>query len=58
MLIAVLLNRDPVAEMVAPSVEGQMVPVQSGLYVAVEPLYLPRLAELARRPVRDTATAT
>ena len=40
MLIAVLLNRDPVAEMVAPSVEGQMVPVQSGLHVAAEPVYL------------------
>src|SRR4030095_14481551 len=50
-------DRDPAAEMAAPSIEGQMVPVQSGLDVAAEPFYLSRLAELARRSLRDTATA-
>lgn len=34
------IDRDPAAEMVAPSVEGQMVPVQPGLDVAAEPIYL------------------
>jgi hypothetical protein len=34
------LDRDPAAEMATPSVEGQMVPVQSGLNVAAQPVHL------------------
>src|ERR1035441_97790 len=33
-------DRDPPVEMAAPSVEGQMVPVQSGVNVAAQPVYL------------------
>jgi hypothetical protein len=50
-------NRDFTAEMAASPVEGQMVPVQSGLDVADEPVYLSRFADLAGQPLRDTATA-
>ena len=34
------LDRYPAAEMAAPSLEGQVVPVQSRLHVTAEPLYL------------------
>jgi len=51
------LDRDPAAEMVAPSVEGQMVPFQSRLHAADEPVYLSRFADLAGQPLRDTAPA-
>ena len=50
------LDRPAAAEMAAPSVEGQLVAVQSGLDVAAEPVYLPRFAEVAGRSHRDTAT--
>jgi hypothetical protein len=43
-------------EMAAPPLQGQLVSVQSGINAAAEPVYLPRFAEVARQPVRDTAT--
>ena len=41
-------DRHPATEMAAPSVESQMVAVQSGLDVAAEPVYLSRFDRLAR----------
>src|SRR3954470_2163752 len=50
-------DRYSAAEMASPSLEGQMVALQSGLDVAAEPLYLSGFEELAGRSVPDTATA-
>ena len=41
--------------MAAPPLQGQMVVVQSGFHVALEPVYLPRSAPVVGQPLRYTA---